>query len=148
MSDVTTPPITTERLNELAFSFKKSQALAAALEINLFTALSKGAATAGELAARCDASPEAIDRLLVVCGAMELVIKDGARFTNAPDVERFLVRDKRGFFGDYLRFTIGAEYAEWGGFPICPNSRVLKMVCFPIFGFPKPFIPTRGPKFI
>lgn len=117
MSDATTPPITTERLNELAFSFKKSQALAAALEIDLFTALSKGAATVGELAARCDASPEAIDRLLVVCGAMELVIKDGARFKNAPDVERFLVRDKRGFFGDYLRFTIGAEYEEWGGFP-------------------------------
>ena len=34
-----------ERLNELAFSFKKSQALAAALECGLFSAIAGGAST-------------------------------------------------------------------------------------------------------
>ena len=34
----------------------------------------------------------------------------------------------------------------WG--TIFQNSRVLRMTCFPIFGPPQPFRPTRGPKFI
>ena len=107
----------TERLNELAFSFKQSQALAAALEVDLFTAISKGAGTIEETATACDIAPETADRLLIICKAMRLVREQGGRNVNLDDVERFLVRGKPGFFGDYLRFTIGAEYDEWCGFP-------------------------------
>jgi hypothetical protein len=106
----------TERLNELAFSFKKSQALAAALEVGLFTALSEGASTLAELAAHCGIPVEAVDRLIVACAAMGLVHSEAGHLRNVDDVERYLVKTNRAYFGDYLRFTIGAEYDEWSGF--------------------------------
>jgi 3-hydroxy-5-methyl-1-naphthoate 3-O-methyltransferase len=107
----------TVRLNELAFSFKKSQALSAALHSDLFSALSSGADTVSSLAAHCAIPEESADRLLVACAAMGLVIKDGETYRNAADVERYLVAGKRTFFGDYLRFSIDTEYDEWSGFP-------------------------------
>ena len=107
----------TERLNELAFSFKQSQALAAALEIDLFTAISNGAGTVDAVATACGVDPETADRLIIICRAMGLVRAHEGQTVNFDDVERFLVRGKPGFFGDYLRFTIGAEYDEWRGFP-------------------------------
>ncbi len=106
----------TERLNELAFAFKQSQALAAALEVDLFTAISSGAGTIEEVAQACDIPAETADRLLIICKAMGLVREHEGRNVNMDDVERFLARGKPGFFGDYLRFTIGAEYDEWSGF--------------------------------
>jgi 16S rRNA G966 N2-methylase RsmD len=108
--------VSTERLNELAFSFKKSQALAAALAVDLFTALSCGAATCAEVAARCAIAQASADRLLVACAAMDLVSFADGLYRNVEDVERYLVKDKRTYFGDYLSFTIGAEYDEWSGF--------------------------------
>jgi len=105
-----------ERLNELAFSFKKSQALAAALECDLFTSLSKGASTPIEIASHCGIDAETADRLLIICKAMDLVAEVDGRNVNHEDVERFLVREAPTFFGDYLRFTIGVEYDEWSGF--------------------------------
>ncbi|MBT3333137.1 MAG: hypothetical protein HN394_16650, partial [Rhodospirillaceae bacterium] len=105
-----------ERLNELAFSFKKSQAMTAALECGLFTALSEGASTAQEIGAYCKMDPETADRLLIICKAMDLVAEVDGRNVNLADVERFLVRDKPTYFGDYLRFTIPTEYNEMQGF--------------------------------
>ncbi len=105
-----------ERLNELAFSFKKSQALAAALECGLFTAIANGAATPAEIGAYCQIDPETADRLLIICKAMDLVREVDGRNVNLDDVQRFLVKDAPTYFGDYLRFTVPAEYDEWQGF--------------------------------
>jgi len=106
-----------ERLNELAMSFKKSQALAAALECDLFSALAAGAGTPAEAAKHCGIDPEAADRLIIICKAMGLVAEVDGRVVNLDDVERFLVRGKPTFFGDFLRFTIPTEYDEWRRFP-------------------------------
>ena len=105
-----------ERLNEQAFSFKKSQAMLAALECGLFTALSQGASTPAEIGAHCSMDAETADRLLIICKAMDLVREVDGRNVNLDDVERFLVREAPTYFGDYLRFTIPTEYAEWQGF--------------------------------
>ncbi len=105
-----------ERLNELAMGFKKSQALSAALEVDLFSSLSAGAGTPDEVAAHCKIDREVADRLMIICKAMGLIADVDGRTVNVDDVERFFVRDKSTFFGDFLRFTIGAEYDEWQGF--------------------------------
>ena len=107
----------TERLNELAMAFKQSQALAAALQFDLFTALSAGAGTPEAIAKHCGIAAETADRLLVICKAMGLVADVGGQAVNLDDVERFLVRGRPGFFGDYLKFTIATEYDEWRAFP-------------------------------
>ncbi len=107
----------TERLNDLAMSFKKSQALAAALEFDLFTALAEGAGTAAEVARRCGIDAETADRLLIVCKAMDLVAEVDGRSVNLDDVERYFVRNSPTYFGDFLRFTVPTEYDEWRDFP-------------------------------
>jgi hypothetical protein len=105
-----------ERLNELAMSFKKSQALAAALECDLFSALAAGAGTPEEAARYCGVDVEVADRLIIICKAMGLVAEVDGQVVNLDDVERFMVRGRPTFFGDFLRFTIPAEYDEWRGF--------------------------------
>lgn len=119
MSNVPNDPTVgqkSERLNDLAFSFKKSQAMVAALECDLFTALSNGAGSAQEVADYCKIDVETADRLLIICKAMDLVRDVDGRAVNLDDVERYLVREKPTFFGDYLRFTVNTEYGEWEGF--------------------------------
>ena len=101
-----------ERLNELAMSFKKSQALSAALECDLFSAIAAGAGTPEEVAAKCGIDREVADRLMIICKAMDLIADVDGRAGNLDDVERFFVKDKPTFLGDYLRFTIGAEYDD------------------------------------
>ena len=119
MSKLPNDPTTgknSERLNELAFSFKKSQALVAALECGLFTAISSGASTPEEIGAYCHIDPETADRLLIICKALDLVGEVDGRNVNLDDVERFLVQEAPTYFGDYLRFTVSTEYEEWQGY--------------------------------
>ena len=48
---------------------------------------------------------------------MDLVREIDGRHVNFSDVERYLVKDSRTYFGDFLKFTIAAEYDEWRNFP-------------------------------
>jgi hypothetical protein len=116
MNDSNREQLDTERLNELAFSFKKSQALVAALDVGLFSAIAAGKSDIAAIAEHLNSNTETIDRLVVVCRAMSLVTGQDGELRNLPDVERYLVRDKRGYIGDYLRFTASTEYKEWADF--------------------------------
>jgi|GEM_PF-653146 len=117
ISDDPTVGKNSERLNELAMSFKKSQALAAAIECDLFSAFAAGATSAAEAAQHCGIDAEVADRLIIICRSLGLVDEVAGRITNFDDVERFLVRGKTNYLGDFLRFTIRSEYDEWRGFP-------------------------------
>jgi hypothetical protein len=103
----------TERLNELAFSFKKTGALLAAIELGIFTAISEGARTVPEIARATGMEEEAADRLLIVCKALQLVREADGHYRNVSDVERYLVRGQRTYFGDYLVYQAGIEYSGW-----------------------------------
>jgi len=76
-----------ERLNELAMSFKKSQALAAALECDLFSAFAAGTASAADLAKHCGIDAEVADRLIIICRSMRLLDEVDGRITNLDDGE-------------------------------------------------------------
>jgi len=111
--DDATRNLKTERLNEMAFSFKKTGALLAAIEVGLFTAISQGSRTLDEISRAIGIGREATDRLLIVCKVLGLVEEAGGEYTNAGDVERYLVRDQRAYFGDYLVYQAGSEYDSW-----------------------------------
>jgi hypothetical protein len=100
----------TERLNELAFAFHNSAVLLAAIELGVFTAISEGAETTAAIAARAEIDPEAADRLLIVCKALGLVGEKGGRYENSPDVERYLVKSRSTYFGDYLVYQAGVAF--------------------------------------
>jgi SAM-dependent methyltransferase len=56
---------------------------------------------------------EKADRLLTACKAMDLLREVDGRHVNMSDVERYLVKDSRTFFGDYLIYIARRDYANW-----------------------------------
>jgi len=103
----------TVRLQHLSWSFGASAALFAALDLDVFTKISEGAGTLEEIASRTAMEARNVDRLLAVLHALELVERTGDRFRNAPDVERFLVKGKRGYAAPWILFA-GKDWADWG----------------------------------
>lgn len=106
-------PVTTVRLQNIAQSYGQSAALMAAVEVGVFTAVSRGAGTYEEVAAALDIHPTNAERLLVMLCAAGLLEKAEGRHRNAADVERFLVEDKPGYMGPWITFT-KPQWNEWG----------------------------------
>ena len=104
---------TTVRLQNIAQGYGQSAALMAAVEIGLFTAVSKGAGTIVEIAEALDIHPTNAERLAVMLCAAGLLEKSGDRLVNAPDVERFLVEGTPSYMGPWITFT-KPQWNEWG----------------------------------
>ena len=115
MSTQTQQNLSTERLNNMAYAYKQSGCLLAALEVGLFDAISKhgAAATLANIARQSELPEETADRLLTVCKALKLVSETVGTYTNEPDVERFLVRSQRTYFGDFLLYQTRENYDDW-----------------------------------
>ena len=96
----------TVRLQEIVQGFWRSGALMAAVELGLFTAVSKGAGTYAEAATALDITETNAERLMTACVTLELLELDAAgRMSNAPDVERFLVEGSSRYAGPWMLFT-------------------------------------------
>ena len=100
---------TADQVSDIAFGFMGSKALFAALEVGVFTALSEQPATAAELAARTAVDTDRAETLLTALTGLGLVVRDGARYANAPAAEAFLVKGAKYDFGDYLRLQVGRQ---------------------------------------
>ena len=100
--------LTTQRLNEMAFAFRHSVTLVAAIDIGLFTAISEGAYEPTQVAEKLDIPVENTERLMIACATLDLLKKEGGKYNNAPDVERYLVKTGRTYFGDYLVYQTRA----------------------------------------
>lgn len=105
-----TTTLKTERLNELAFSFKKTGTMVLALELELFTLIDEGNRTVVALATALDLEEEMVDRLVTACKAMELVREVDGKLENFSDVDRYLVKSRPTYFGQYLIYQPLSEY--------------------------------------
>jgi SAM-dependent methyltransferase len=103
----------TRRLNDMGLAFMHAGTLLAAVEVGLFDALGQGPLGADELAARLDLPVERVEKLVTACAALDLVERRGGGISNAPDVDRFLVRGKPTYFGDYLVHFGKGSFAGW-----------------------------------
>jgi hypothetical protein len=120
-------PATTVRLQNIAQSYGQSAALMAAVEVGLFTAVSSGAGTYEEIAIALDIHPTNAERLMVMLCAAGLLEKAWGRHHNAPDVERFLVKDKPGYMGPWITFT-KPQWNEWGRLGEHIRTKTLKVM--------------------
>jgi (2Fe-2S) ferredoxin/2-polyprenyl-3-methyl-5-hydroxy-6-metoxy-1,4-benzoquinol methylase len=77
-------------LNSTLRGFQESRVLLTAVELDLFTAVGKGA-RAEEVAARSGSNPRATEMLLNALVAMGWLSKQGAIFTNSPSSARYFV---------------------------------------------------------
>ena len=105
--------LTTQRLNEMAFAFRHSSTLVAAIDVGLFTAISEGAHGPAQAAEKLDIPVENAERLMIACATLDLLNKEGSEYSNAPDVERYLVKTSRTYFGDYLVYQTRADWDSW-----------------------------------
>jgi ubiquinone/menaquinone biosynthesis C-methylase UbiE len=98
------PPPSPQLFFETANAFQKTEALRAAIELELFTAIGEGKQTPEDLAARCKASVRGIRILcdfLVVNG---FLTKEAKRYSLTRDSAVFLDRRSPAYLGGALRF--------------------------------------------
>jgi len=105
--------VDTVRLQRIAKGFWESAALMSAVELDVFTAIAEGAGSIGALAAAVGIDELNAERLLVALTAMDLLARNGDRFANAPDVDRFLVRGRPTYAGPWMLFG-KPRWAGWG----------------------------------
>ena len=72
-----------------------------ALDLRLFTALESGPLEAEPLAAQIGAGLDPLRSLLEACVALGLVIREGETYRNSKAASRYLVKEARGYMGDY-----------------------------------------------
>jgi SAM-dependent methyltransferase len=89
----------------MAQAYWESAALMAAVELDVFTAIARGHDTIPTLAKAADITERNAERLLTALAAMTLLEREGGRFANAPDVQRFLVKDSERYAGPWILFT-------------------------------------------
>jgi hypothetical protein len=103
----------TTRLQAMALAYQQSAALMAAVELDVFTAISGGATTIPAIAAAIGITPRHAGRLVTALTAMTLLSKTGEKYANAPDVERFLVKGSPRYAGPWITFT-KPRWERWG----------------------------------
>jgi len=103
----------TVRLQRIMKGFWESAALMSAVELGVFTAISAGANTIEKVAAAVAIESVNAERLLTALAAMDLLARDGEVFSNAADVERFLVAGEPSYAGPWMLFS-KPRWQAWG----------------------------------
>ena len=106
--------VTTIRLQNLSYGHKQAATLMAGVKLDLFTHISNDAMILRDIAKALGMSHLNTERLVVACTALGLIEKDGEKYQNAPDVERFLVRGKPTYIGPWILFS-GWDFEKWKG---------------------------------
>jgi len=104
--------VNTVRLQNISYGHKQTATLRAAIELDLFTKVSEGAATFSELAEALGIGVLNTERIVVACAGLGLLEKDSHGYKNAPDVERFLVKGKPTYVGPWLLFA-SRDFDNW-----------------------------------
>ncbi len=88
-------------VSQVAYGFMGSQALFAALDLGLFSALEQRPLDAEALAQGTGAQLDPLRSLLEALVALELIERDGSSYRNTRAASRYLVPGARGYMGDY-----------------------------------------------
>jgi 2-polyprenyl-3-methyl-5-hydroxy-6-metoxy-1,4-benzoquinol methylase len=94
---------------ETVNAYQKSAAIRAAIELNLFSAVSSSGATAGQLAEKCGASPRGVRILADNLTILGFLIKNADRYELTPDSAVFLDRQSPAYIGNAVEFLLSPE---------------------------------------
>ena len=115
-------PATPERIFQLGWGFGVTQALVAAIELDLFGAIAAGARDVRAVATAIRASERGTAMLVDAMAAFGLVEKRRDGLALAPDAATFLLRSSPAFMGDFLALH-GREIAQrWQGLTECVRT--------------------------
>ena len=108
-----TPRLSTKKLTDMAFAYKQSGTLIAALEQELFLKIDQGENTLEKAAKSMVLPVSTADKLMTACTALGLLKKKREIYSNSPEAERYLVRGKKRYYGDFLIHQAKTEYDNW-----------------------------------
>ncbi len=100
------------QISALTYGFIASKALFAALELDLFSKIARGAATIAALAEATGVAANRLRTLLTALKTAGVVSEAGGAFANAPATANFLVAGAPGDFRDYIRVVNGGFLYE------------------------------------
>jgi len=126
-----------ERLWQIARGFHVSRILLTAVELGVFAAVGDGSKTSAEVASEIGTDPRATDRLMNAVVALDLMAKDGGRFSNSPDVRELLVPGKPGYIGAALGHAVSL-WRSWSTLTDAVRAGTSVVKRDP--GFTEPFI--------
>jgi ubiquinone/menaquinone biosynthesis C-methylase UbiE len=93
-------------------AYQKTAAMKAAVDVDLFTHLAEGPATAGELAKRCGASERGTRILCDYMAVHGFVMKSGDTYAVTQDTGVFLNRKSPAYAGGAMTFLLSNELTE------------------------------------
>ncbi|MBN9520766.1 methyltransferase domain-containing protein [bacterium] len=93
-------------------AFHRTEALKAAVELDLFTHVAAGRATAADLAAACGAAPRGVRILADYLTILGFLQKGGDRYALSPDADAFLNRTSPAYLGGVLGFVLTPQLRE------------------------------------
>jgi ubiquinone/menaquinone biosynthesis C-methylase UbiE len=105
---------TPERFFNAVGAYQQSEAIKAALELDIFSAIAQGHTSAPAIAAQCKAAERGVRTLcdfLTIHGFLE---KQGREYSLAPDTAMFLDRSSRAYLGDAAQFLLNPHIREAG----------------------------------
>ena len=100
-------------LMEILGGFERSAVVLGAAQLDLFSPLGNGSATAAEVAKQVGLPVRGVERVLNACAALGFVVKEGERYQNSPLADAFLVKGKPGYMGNMIKQTTD-RYTAWG----------------------------------
>ena len=111
MSTAAAPP-SPERFFDTLQAYQRTAALRAAIELDLFTAISNGAHDVPAIAAACRASERGIRMLCDYMTIIGFLVKGAGTYTLAPDAQLFLTKGSPAYLGGIVDFLISPEIAD------------------------------------
>jgi 2-polyprenyl-3-methyl-5-hydroxy-6-metoxy-1,4-benzoquinol methylase len=93
-------------------AYQRTEALRAAIDLDLFSLVAAGRRTADELAEACRASPRGVRILADYLTILGFLRKDGDRYELTEDAKMFLDRASPAYVGDAARFMLAPQLRE------------------------------------
>jgi ubiquinone/menaquinone biosynthesis C-methylase UbiE len=102
------PPqqLTPERFFNTINAYAQTEALKTAVELEIFTAIAEGNATAAAISKRCEASERGVRTLCDFLTIHGFLTKTGAQYALAPDTALFLDRKSPAYLGGAIEFLL------------------------------------------
>ncbi|WHZ24392.1 MAG: hypothetical protein OJF47_003504 [Nitrospira sp.] len=97
---------------QTANAYQRTQALKAAVELDLFTAIGLGKDTVDTLAQRCGAAERGVRILADYLTIQGFLTKEGSRYKLTPDSALFLDRRSPAYMGSVLGFLHAPKFTE------------------------------------
>ncbi len=106
------PPPSPALFFDTVNSYQRTEALRAAIELDLFTQVAAGKTTAEQLGEACQSSPRGVRILADYLTIMGFLRKDGREYHLTPDAEAFLDRRSPAFLGGALEFLLADDLRQ------------------------------------